>query len=241
VAQRISGHKREQDQRPGGVTSSATTTPSPSPPSEAGPRLHTTNGALASPQTKSDPRRVVTYRSGDDVTVQAQASVDYARREGWQIVAEFEDVGAEAEMPMHERPGLLAALVFVAGRVDDPIPITGVLVDRFGRFGRDDRETLTAEGQFIGLAAPVLYSVDAGGPEVETVRGLFRDAVLLDLQLRAARMHAVARAKREPSARPASMRVAGRRSASRSRRRRWWWTLLRCLPCAGCSRRWPAA
>lgn len=151
-------------------------------------------------------RRAISYRrvstreqavDGYGLVVQAQHVTDFARDERWDHMEEFEDAGVKGELPLHERPDLRAALVYVRERQRDPIPVTAVLVDRFDRLGRDAFESLTAEREFRRLGAEVLYVAGMNGddPQTKFMRHVMHGMAELDKDMLVARLRSGKEAK----------------------------------------------
>lgn len=93
---------------------------------------------------------------GYGLLAQRQAITDYCRAEGHEVVEWCEDGGVNGDLPLAERPGLLAALEAVRLRQGDPLPIGAVVCARFDRLSRDTLEALLAEREFGRLDARLL-------------------------------------------------------------------------------------
>ena len=93
---------------------------------------------------------------GLGLAVQQQAVVDHCRREDVELVESFEDPGVSGTLPLHERPGLAAALAMVKEREQDPLPITALVVARWDRLARDTLEALLIEREFKRHGVQVL-------------------------------------------------------------------------------------
>jgi site-specific DNA recombinase len=94
--------------------------------------------------------------NGYGLLAQRQAIVEYCRAQGWELLDVYEDGGVDGDLPLAERPGLLALLGDVTCRQHDPMPVDGVVVARFDRLGRDTLESLLVEREFSRIGARVL-------------------------------------------------------------------------------------
>jgi site-specific DNA recombinase len=161
---------------------------------------------VQSDRTTAAPRRGISYRrvssreqaeDGYGLVVQAQHVTDFARDDGWDHAAEFEDAGVKGDLPLHQRPGLRAALAYVRERQHDPMPVGAVLVDRFDRLGRDALESLTAEREFRRLGAEVLYVAGMNGddPQTKFMRHVMHGMAELDKDMLVARLRSGKEAK----------------------------------------------
>jgi site-specific DNA recombinase len=144
-------------------------------------------------------RRVVGYcrvstreqaENGYGLDSQRQGLADFCRREGYELAEVFEDGGKSGDLPLAERDGLLASLVYAEERRDDPLPIAGVVVDRFDRLGRDTLESLLAEREFNRCDVAVLCAQGANGedPQTKFMRTVLMAAAELDKAMLLARM-----------------------------------------------------
>ena len=143
--------------------------------------------------------RVVTYtrvstreqaENGYGLDSQRQEITDFCRREGYELVEIFEDGGKSGDLPLADREGLMASLVYAEERRDDPVPITGVVVSAFGRLGRDTLESLLAEREFLRTDTRVLCALGANGddPQTKFMRTVLMAAAELDKAMLLARM-----------------------------------------------------
>jgi DNA invertase Pin-like site-specific DNA recombinase len=130
----------------------------------AGKRTAKTGGRSQSAPTPA--ARAVAYlrvssdeqadRYGPDV--QRQAIADFARREGFEVVAECADLGVSGTTPLEERPGLTAALEAVReGRA------SAIVCSTFSRLARDTLQALLIERAFREAGAEVIYTDGVNG------------------------------------------------------------------------------
>jgi site-specific DNA recombinase len=138
--------------------------------------------------------------NGHGLLAQRQAIVEYCRGQGWELLDVYEDGGVDGDLPLAERPGLLALLGDVRSRQHDPMPVGGVVVARFDRLGRETLESLLVEREFGRIGARILSA--QGFNEDDAVTKYFRTNMMAMAELDKAMLKA---------------RLAGGKSAKASR------------------------
>lgn len=141
--------------------------------------------------------------NGYGLLAQWQAITEWCRANGYQPPTDaevFQDGGVDGDLPLHERPGMLALLGAVRERSGDPVPVSGIVVARFDRLGRDTLESLLAEREFARAGARVLSA--QGFNEDDPVTKYFRTNMMAMSELDKAMLKA---------------RLAGGKAAKRSR------------------------
>ncbi len=159
----------------------------------------------------------VSTSAGQDPTVQLRELREYCERRGWQIAAEFSDVGVSGAK--ERRPQLDALLAGCRKRRFD-----AVIVYRYDRFARSLRQLVNALGEFeaLGIQFVSLHeSVDTSTPNGRLIFGIFasiaefereliRDRVRSGIAAARARGRRVGRPRREVDvARVAALRAGG--------------------------------
>lgn len=108
---------------------------------------------------------------GLSLPVQEQAVVDWCRAQDIELVRSFSDPAVSGTLPLHERPGLAAALDAVKEHEQGPVPITVLVVARWDRLARDTLVSLLVEQEF-GRHGCQVMSADGLGVD-QTTREIF--------------------------------------------------------------------
>ena len=143
----------------------------------------------------------VSTSSGQDPTVQLRELREYCEHRGWQIAAEFTDVGVSGAK--ERRPQLDALLAGCRKRRFD-----GVVVYRYDRFARSLRQLVNALGEFeaLGIQFVSLHEgVDTSTPNGRLIFGIFASIAEFERELIRGRVRsgiAAARARGKRVGRP---------------------------------------
>jgi site-specific DNA recombinase len=120
-----------------------------------------------SPLPPPDSGRCVSYRrvstvdqadSGYGLDAQKQAISAFVKREGFELVASFEDPGVSGTVPLEERPGLSQALVYAMTK-----GVGALVVARHDRLARDTLVALLIERSFADAGIRILYADSSNG------------------------------------------------------------------------------
>jgi len=119
------------------------------------------------PLPTADPHRCIAYRrvsttdqvdSGYGLDAQKQAIAGFAKHQGLELVASFEDPGLSGTVPLEERPGLSQALVYAMTK-----GAGALVVARQDRLARDTLVALLIERSFADAGIKILYADSSNG------------------------------------------------------------------------------